>query len=288
MTGKENSYNLNSADKTGSTDEATPLLAPTTTNGKQLWSKLRAATYLSFTRRRHANAVLSSNERKSLRLPLNDLFQEHGILEPADGLAPLASGGTIVCTNGYRTTTRPASSVKSLPAFAPFRRTDRHRNFYLWWLNEFRHWWKSSRLLVRLAGLWTLAITVDFLAKMHSVDPYKDPRKHKHRANVKNSEKAVRVVKKLGRGGEMRWFLQTVQVFTRCLRIVIGTWRWVEAAQCRRLEVGVEEAMVRFLKTNAANQVVRASFLTFTLAPVSRPLREIVRHVSLPEPLWTC
>lgn len=183
-------------------------------------------------------------ERKSLRLPLNNLFQDHGILEAADGLAPLAEGGVIVCTDGYRTMARPPSTVKSLPAEAPFRRMDRHRSFYLWWLNEFRHWWKSSRLLARLAGLWTLAITIDFLAKMNSVDPYKNPAHHKHRANVKNSNKALRIVKKLGRGGEMRWFLKTVQPFTRCLRIIVGAWRWIEAAQCRRLEVGVEEFMV--------------------------------------------
>ena len=196
---------------------------------------------MAFTRRRQRPLKSSFSERKSLRLPLNDLFQEHGILEPADGLAPLARGGMIVCTDGYRTTRRPASTVKSLPAFAPFRRTDRHRSFYLWWINEFRHWWKSSRLLVRLAGLWTLAITIEFLAKMQEVEPYK----HRNHANAKNTDRAIRIVKKLGRGGPMRWFLQTVQPFTRTLRILVGSWRWIEAAQCRRLEVGVEEAMVR-------------------------------------------
>lgn len=252
MIGKENSNSLNNT-QDGLADEATPLLALTTVGttttttapSKRLWSTLRSSKFLSFTRHRHSSGMSNDNyERKSLRLPLNNLFQDHGILEAADGLAPLAEGGVIVCTDGYRTMARPPSTVKSLPAEAPFRRMDRHRSFYLWWLNEFRHWWKSSRLLARLAGLWTLAITIDFLAKMNSVDPYKNPAHHKHRANVKNSNKALRIVKKLGRGGEMRWFLKTVQPFTRCLRIIVGAWRWIEAAQCRRLEVGVEEFMV--------------------------------------------
>ena len=169
------------------------------------------------------------------------MFHEHGVLEPADALAPLARAGVIDCTSGYRTSPRPASTVKSLPAYAPFRRMERHRSFTLWWINEFRHWWKSSRLLVRLAGLWTLAITIECIARMESIAPYK---KH-HKADAKNTHRALKVVKQLGRGGPMRWFLNTVQPFTRTLRILVAAWRWVEAAQCRRLEVGVEEAMVR-------------------------------------------
>ena len=39
----------------------------------------------------------------------------------------------------------------------------------------------------------------------------------------------------------MRGFLKDVQPFTRAIRIVVATWRWIEAAPCRRLEVGVEE-----------------------------------------------
>ena len=233
--------------------ESTPLLGSGAgTSPKMLWGKLRAATYVSFTRRR-STALRDSSVRKSVRPPLIDLLQEHDILEPVDGLSPLAAGGVIVCTDGYRTTPRPPSTVKSLPAFAPFRRTERHRSFYLWWINEFRHWWKSSRLLVRLAGLWTLAITLEFLAKMESVEPYRRKRK----ANAKNTERALRLVKKLGRGGPMRWFLQTVQPFTRTLRIVVGSWRWIEAAQCRRLEVGVEEFMVSVLDKSLLNLTLR-------------------------------
>ena len=84
-------------------------------------------------------------ERQSARgwdlqvLETDDKRQVH----PVDGLSPLVTGGEIITTDGYKTFPRPASVVKSLPAFAPFRRQARHRSFYLWWLNEFRHWWKS-------------------------------------------------------------------------------------------------------------------------------------------------
>jgi len=89
-------------------------------------------------------------DRKSVRVADN-LFPSvkeeddysAGYLEPIDALAPLVAGGVIVATDGYKREPRPPSSVKSLPAFAPFRRKARHRSFALWWINEFRHWWKS-------------------------------------------------------------------------------------------------------------------------------------------------
>jgi hypothetical protein len=71
-------------------------------------------------------------------------------LEPIDALAPLVAGGVIVATNGYKTGVRPPSSVKALPAYAPFLRRARHRSFALWWINEFRHWWKSRYVFVVL------------------------------------------------------------------------------------------------------------------------------------------
>jgi len=60
----------------------------------------------------------------------------------------------------------------------------------------------------------------------------------------KNAHRAVRIVKKLGRGGPMKYFLKFVHPFTRSVRILVAVWRWIEAAQCRRGEVGTEEAMV--------------------------------------------
>ena len=77
-------------------------------------------------------------------------------LEPLDALTPLVAGGVIVSTTGYRTTARPVSAVKSLPAFAPYCRKARHRSFTLWWINEFRHWWKSRYAYTSLIA-WLLA-----------------------------------------------------------------------------------------------------------------------------------
>jgi hypothetical protein len=72
------------------------------------------------------------------------LENEDSELQPLDALAPLIAGGIIRSPiSGYRTRIRGKRTIKSLPAFAPFRRTARHRSFYLWWINEFRHWWKS-------------------------------------------------------------------------------------------------------------------------------------------------
>jgi hypothetical protein len=46
---------------------------------------------------------------------------------------------------------------RSTPYLPPQKRYSRHRNFWVYQTNEFRHWWKTSRLLVRLAGAWCFA-----------------------------------------------------------------------------------------------------------------------------------
>mmetsp|Transcript_5810 Transcript_5810/g.11854 ORF Transcript_5810/g.11854 Transcript_5810/m.11854 type:complete len:907 (+) Transcript_5810:57-2777(+) len=278
MKGKENSNNFNKFYNVNA-NEGTPLLVvPSIGNGKKLWSQLRASTAIGFTKRRPSGLV--SNDRKSTRLTVDDLFRDHGVLEPADALAPLVKGGVVVTTSGYRTSPRPPSTVKSLPTYAPFIRTKRHRSFTLWWINEFRHWWKSSRLLVRLAGLWTLAISVEYLTKMENIAPY---RKH-HKADVKNTEKALKVVKHLGRGGPMRWFLQTVQPFTRTLRILVAAWRWIEAAQCRRLEVGVEEAMA--FTGNRVSRILSRSAVDLLVVYGVMPTAEWLFRNWLPDDYW--
>ena len=102
----------------------------------------------------------------------------------------------------------------------------------------------KSRLLVRLAGLWTLAATAIFMAKMVQVTP--GPFKHHElRYMEKNAHRAYKIVKELGQGGPMKYFLNFIHPVTRSLRIIVGAWRWIESAQCRRGEVGTEEAMVR-------------------------------------------
>ena len=103
-------------------------------------------------------------------------------------------------------------------------------------ISEFRHWWKSSRLLVRLAGLYFVAglnwsAAIDKRYSLTGVDLYRN----------KGGKFALKLVKLLGHGGPMRGFLKDVQPFTRTIRIVVATWRWIEAAPCRRLEVGMEE-----------------------------------------------
>jgi hypothetical protein len=194
--------------------------------------------------------ALKGSDRSSVRLPADFKLRSPADgeddenkqqLKPADALSPLVAGGVIVDMDGYRTESRPPSTIKSLPAFAPFCRLARHRSFYLWWLVEFRHWWKSSRLLVRLAGLFTLAFTLEFLDSMQSIDPFEKNRK----ANRRNTKAASKIVKHLGQGGPMSFFLDYVSLFTRTLRIIVACWRWIESAQCRRGEVGVEETMVR-------------------------------------------
>ena len=44
----------------------------------------------------------------------------------------------------------------------------------------------------------------------------------------------------------MKGFLGRCHPFTRAIRVVVASWRWIESAKCRRLEVGVEEAMVQY------------------------------------------
>ena len=43
---------------------------------------------------------------------------------------------------------------RSTPYLPPQKRYARHRNFWVNLLNNFRHWWKTSRLLVRLSGAY--------------------------------------------------------------------------------------------------------------------------------------
>lgn len=84
----------------------------------------------------------------------------------------------------------------------------------------------------------------------------------------------------------MRWFLQRCHPFTRSLRILVGAWRWVESAQCRRLEIGVEETMVR-LVSHKIVLVARAAYISFFYRSiVKRHSLAIVSPVCLHE-LWS-
>ena len=153
----------------GTPGEDTPLLlaSDSFSSGQLGESSERSNRHVTFRRtsvtlrssqsRRPSNAALL-RDRRSVRTTLGlfpGVLEEGGdgdedkngghqrYLEPVDALAPLVAGGVIVATNGYTTVPHPPSTIKSLPAFAPFRRKARHRSFTLWWINEFRHWWKS-------------------------------------------------------------------------------------------------------------------------------------------------
>ena len=227
--------------------ESTPLLRTqvhTKSDAKKHWDTLRNATKagIAFRRSVRPRASRRASVRGSLAFPffstaMEDVTIQKEVVEPCEALAPLVDGGKIKDTDKNIVGPRPPPIVKSIPAFAPYRRNARHRNFHLWWTNEFRHWWKSSRLLVRLAGLDTLARDPIVWAKMVSINPLR----------FKKLKKMYKIIKRLGQGGPMRSFLSRCHPFTRSLRILVGAWRWVESAQCRRLEIGVEETFVCYV-----------------------------------------
>jgi len=121
--------------------EDTPLLLDTSEQSSGSGGKM---AFRRSTVRGGKPPTVTFDKRSSVR-DTGRLFasESQKVLQPIDALAPLVAGGVIVDTDGYTTAVRPPSSVKSLPAFAPFPRMARHRSFHLWWLNEFRHWWKS-------------------------------------------------------------------------------------------------------------------------------------------------
>ena len=56
--------------------------------------------------------------------------------------------------------------------------------------------------------------------------------------------KALRMVKKIGRGGPIKEFLNQVQPFTRTVRIVLAVARaWEAHVDNRLVEVGIAEAL---------------------------------------------
>ncbi len=123
---------------------------------------------------------------------------------------------------------------KTIPELTPERRGKRHRHPTLWSINQFRHWWKTSRLLVRLSGsygwcqniiTWSLMATFDVTEK-------------------KGAKGALKQMKRIGRGGGNRVFLMNVHPFTRTLRIFIACARaWEARVDNRFYEVGIAEAM---------------------------------------------
>lgn len=123
---------------------------------------------------------------------------------------------------------------KTIPTLCPTDRGKRHRNPNVHRMNTFRHWWKSSRLLVRLAGSYEWCHDKVQWALMATFKVAK-----------KNGAKhAFKQMKNVGRGGPNRDFLQGVKPFTRTIRIFLAVARALEARVDNRLfEVGVAEAL---------------------------------------------
>jgi hypothetical protein len=123
---------------------------------------------------------------------------------------------------------------KTIPELAPEKRGKRHRNPNLWAINQFRHWWKSSRLLVRLSGSYAWCKDITMWTFMATLDVTRG----------KGARQALKQVKRIGRGGPNRLFLKNVHPFTRTLRIFIACARaWESRVDNRFYEVGIAEGM---------------------------------------------
>ena len=90
---------------------------------------------------------------------------------------------------------------KTNPKRPPEKRFRRHRNYYVYQLNQFRHWWKTSRLLVRLSGGYEYCLNIE---NWDAMSQYLVSKR-------KQARRALKSMKAIGRGGPSRDFLQQVQ-----------------------------------------------------------------------------
>ena len=97
---------------------------------------------------------------------------------------------------------------KTNPRRPPEKRFKRHRNYYVWQLNQFRHWWKTSRLLVRLSGGYEYCLNPTNWVAMGTYVVKKR----------KQGKRALRSMKAIGRGGVSKDFLKTVKPVCGCHR----------------------------------------------------------------------
>jgi hypothetical protein len=110
----------------------------------------RRKSYAKLSVRQFSSVLLSpdndddANDEEDNDNNITKTAAEEGVVTvvPLEGLAPLFQHtGGIPSYNGREYIPyRKPSLVKSVPAFPPYRRKARHRSFYLWWTNEFRHW----------------------------------------------------------------------------------------------------------------------------------------------------
>lgn len=107
--------------------ESTPLLLSSQT------ASARSELFQSFRRQRSSARLLS------LRVSSGGAAAEGNFAEPVEALAPLCRSGIEPYLGRKFVPYRDASLVKSVPAFAPYRRKERHRNFHLYWTNVSGH-----------------------------------------------------------------------------------------------------------------------------------------------------
>lgn len=123
------------------------------------------------------------------------------------------------------------------PKLPPTQRFKRHRNFYIFKINQFRHWWKTSRLLVRLSGGYEYCLSTIAWTAMGLYDV----------TRRKQSKHALRAMKTIGRGGVSRDFLKNVKPFTRSIRILLAVARgWEARVDNRMMEVFIAEGRLSF------------------------------------------
>jgi hypothetical protein len=103
---------------------------------------------------------------------------------------------------------------KTNPKRPPEKRFNRHRNYYIYMLNQFRHWWKTSRLLVRVSGGYEFCLD---RINWEAMAAY-TVRKHKQ------AKRALKSMKAIGRGGPSRDFLHNVKPVSSFLeqRIILS------------------------------------------------------------------
>ncbi|CAJ1930945.1 unnamed protein product [Cylindrotheca closterium] len=166
---------------------------------------------------------------------------------------------------------------KTNPNRPPEKRFKRHRNYYVWQLNQFRHWWKTSRLLVRLSGGYEYCLNpVNWIA-MGSYAVQKR----------KQGKRAVRSMKAIGRGGVSRDFLTNVKLGTRSIRLILAIARGYEARRDHRLvEVGMAEAFAfmgnrsfRWFARHFVDESTKQVFLPFSAIYIAPYLDQNSRPV---------
>mmetsp|Transcript_59263 Transcript_59263/g.144912 ORF Transcript_59263/g.144912 Transcript_59263/m.144912 type:complete len:878 (-) Transcript_59263:4409-7042(-) len=138
---------------------------------------------------------------------------------------------------------------KTNPKLPPTLRYKRHRNYYIFELNQFRHWWKTSRLLVRLSGGYEYCLSTLHWTAMGLYNVNKR----------KQGKHALKAMKTIGRGGVSKDFLKHVKPFTRSIRIVLAVARgWEARVDNRMFEVLIAEAFA-FMGNRCSRFIARKS-----------------------------